>query len=186
MSETWLSPHIVRQYAFCPQIPYMMLVLGKVEPVTDSMSIGKALAEEEKKEMINKIQPRNSKVLYNVPLKSEKYKMRGVADAIIMSPRGPSVVEFKAIKSKRLQKHHEYQLVAYTMMAEEQYGVAEESYLVYKNRYFKVKITEDKRKRVKDILMKVRKMIENEEPPPTQPSRKCRTCWYRKLCSETI
>lgn len=184
MSEEWLSPHVVRQYAFCPQIPYIMLTLERAEPATDSMSIGKALAEEERKTVVGEIKPRGAEVMYDVPLRSMKHRIRGVADAVIITPRGPSVVEFKAVKSKRIQKHHEYQLVAYAMMAEEQYGIAEESYLVYRNRYFKVRVTEDKRKRVENILAKVRKMIRSEEPPPVRPSRKCKTCWYRKLCSE--
>ncbi|MEM2741479.1 MAG: hypothetical protein QXD95_04960, partial [Nitrososphaeria archaeon] len=99
--ETYITPLHIRDYLYCPTILYQKHVRRIMEPETQMMINGKEEYEKYKetakrrKSILGEIRIQAEKTLFSVPLKSEKYKVVGIADAIYWTNNKMHILEIK-------------------------------------------------------------------------------------------
>jgi len=83
------TPWLIKQYIYCPVIPWLIVNFGVHEPSTESMKQG----NEEKE----------AKGLGQVRIRSRKYNIQCVVDEVLYDSKGkPIIVEYKKFKPKSI------------------------------------------------------------------------------------
>lgn len=176
-----VTPWDVKQYAYCPRIPWVAWQFGVREPETRSMILGR----EERLRRLARIQDIGLEppVRFEVEMYSPKLRMAGVADAVA-GQRRLTVVEVKAFK-RRLLTHFKAQLTAYALLSEETLGPTHRAVLVMPGKLLAIEVTGDVLEQARRLVAGVRDVILSESPPRVEPGPKCISCWYRRLCTAT-
>ncbi|MCX8181381.1 MAG: CRISPR-associated protein Cas4 [Thermofilaceae archaeon] len=173
-----LTPWDVKEYVYCPLIPWIARVYGVREPETYSMKLGAEERARRKVELDSLgLEP---PIKFDVEMYSSTLKMAGVADAVAGSKRY-TIVEVKAFKRRRYS-HFKAQLMAYALLCEECVGPARKAVLVIEGRPLFWDVDYNVLDETRRIILKLREALEREKPPLTQPTPKCLGCWYRRLC----
>jgi len=170
MSSSFEVPvTLIKQYVFCPRIPYFVLVLGYKERITENMLEGL------------KYHAKRTKGVY---LRSEKLGIHGFVDEIIECGGYYKVVEYKSVKfNKKTLKQHLYQAVAYALLVEENFGRVLSVVLKYKNRELEFPVTRELKDYVKRVISRIKKIAKDGVPPQARiDARKCRNCGYIRIC----
>ncbi len=165
---------ILKYYFFCPRIPYFVLVLGVKERMTENMIEGKREHE--------KFYKRNEGMT-NVFLKSEKFGIYGVVDRIVKTENGYIVIEFKNTEyNKKVVKSHLYQVAAYALMVEENFGRVKEVVIRYRKREVIFPFTIGIKNYVKSIIKKIREICEEGLVIEYKDKRRCKSCGFLRVC----
>jgi len=190
-----LSVVDVKQYFFCPMIPYFNHVLGIYERTTEYEKEGREAHEE-----LSRLESRRKTLLKKIPFKrgcdkyfrvylySERLGLRGLLDCLIVVGKEYIPVEYKIARSMRgkIHTHHKYQTVAYALLVEDEYStIVRRAYLYYavEDKLLRMNIADSQRRYVLKALDNIRLMIAEElEPTPRFEIRKCRNCGYRYYC----
>ena len=188
----WVTPSDVKQYFFCPRIPFLVHALGVTERETWSMEEGREAHEE----LRRKEQRRVTVALkrkwkgwdkhLGLRLRSERLGMAGVLDALLHKGREYVPLEFKEADKPPRRKpppNHYYQLVAYALLVEDVFNTLVKRGLIYyakSDALLEVPITQEAKKYVTKTVQKIRHYIETGTPPP--PSNKCNNCGYKPYC----
>lgn len=182
LCEYNITPWLIRQYYYCPVIPWIIVNYGVNEPPTESMIQGSMV---DKNTIIGKLGFKG-KPLYEVEFKSRKLPLRGRVDIILDYGRGKYVVvEVKRFKSKHTLRH-KMQLLAYTLLVQENLGPVRKVILVNSEKKIEYQVTGNDIKQIVKTVNKLKEIIESEKPPTTTPNpRKCRSCWYKRYCPYT-
>jgi len=172
---------MVKEYCWCPTIPWIIYSYGVEPPTTPSMDAGtelrKVLRLEEVADRLGLPHPRR----YEAFLASRKLGIHGYVDIVAGSNRF-IVVEVKAFPSKRW-KHFRYQLLAYALLVNATMGPVRRAILAMGSRAIDIEVTQHEIEKTKRIIEEVRKVILSPEPPRVTPiENKCRYCRYRRLC----
>ena len=179
----------VRDYAYCPLVPYHTLVLHIKERETEAMQYGKELHEQPPlAPVIPKLKAQ--KILKNIEFTSHRHKLTGKVDCIVVTRHNEYIpVEAKWSEPKhpgKPRKHHRIQLAAYALLIEEHYKTTVKRALLYYSRsqqLMEIPITSHDKQQVKEIIRKIYKMIQTEEPPKVKPNPKqCQDCGYQPYC----
>jgi CRISPR-associated exonuclease Cas4 len=123
--ETSIPVNILRQYIFCPRIPYFTEVLG-ITPekplwVDQGQHFHKVQIDLNKHRKLKRFGLSEAKTEYNVVLNSQKLGIHGVADIILITQDSVFPVEIK-ISFSPFYKGHVLQAIAYGVMAQEKYS----------------------------------------------------------------
>lgn len=173
-----VTPWDVKQYAYCPAIPWIARAFNAREPETYSMKLGRGEREGRRAELASLGFERPIRL--DVEMYSPSLRMAGICDAVCGS-RWYTVVEVKAFKRKKLG-HFRAQLMAYALLCETCLGPARRAALVIAGRplFWDVgtRVLEETRK----LAQRVREVVESERPPLVQASSKCSSCWYKRFC----
>ncbi len=173
-----ITPWDVKQYAYCPAIPWLVRQLGVREPETRSMALGR---EERLKRLASLrdlgVQP---PIRLDVEMYSPRLRMAGVCDAV-SGDRRLTVIEVKAFRRKHLA-HFKAQLMAYALLSEECIGPTVKAVLVVQDKAASWDVTADALSEARRLAARVREVVESESPPPVATSPKCAACWYRRFC----
>lgn len=191
-----VSPTDIKQYVFCPLIPYYRRVLG-LKPLLDSQQE----ESREEHEKVGKLDERRiiplkikefkgSRVVRNLDLFSRKINAHGVLDLLLITPWGELIpVDYKFSKSDKGKAwiDHKYQLAFYAILVEEKFGkVVKRGIICYlpEQRAVEVRITSRMKTRVKQIIRKIIEMDEKQEPPHTRrnPDKCSGGCGYAWVC----
>lgn len=170
VSEKCISPSLVKQYIYCPVIPWIMSTYNLVEPVTDSMRLGREKHEGKPCTMV--IDPSNNAV--------------AVVDEVRTDGNVHVIVEYKAYPTRSIHRYVE-QLKTQAYIVKRRYKHVRKAVLDIDG-YGRIvlEITETMLKDAEMLLHKVATVISSEKPPPpTTNTRYCRICWYRKFCPYT-
>ena len=190
-SEYFITATDLKQYAFCPRIPYFQHVLGYNERVTESMLDGlgseEAFREKEKRrrKLLKKI-PAEEKV-FNIRLCEPELGLMGKLDCAILSKHEAIPVEFKASKRpKKIGENHLNQLTAYAILLERHYGKIVRKGIIYyekSDEAIEIEITQKRKRHVLKLLKELKTTLEQGLLPETnQPKTKCQNCGYKKIC----
>jgi len=173
-----ITPWDVKQYAYCPLIPWIARNYGVREPETYGMQWGR----EERAARLEKLKRFNLEppLRFDVHLYSSKLRMAGIADAVAGEKR-LTVIEVKAFTRKRYD-HFRAQLMAYALLCEACIGPTRTALLLIGNKVRAWDVTREALSETERLALKVRQVIESERPPLTQQSQKCSSCWYRRFC----
>jgi len=189
--ETYITPIHVRDYLFCPTILYNKYVKRIIEPETVMMEKGREEYERDKKglkrreSILGDKRIKAEKIIFEAPLKSRKYGVMGVADIIYWKDNKLHIVEIKYSKAKKPFPDHIYQTATYAIMAEETlkqkvYKII--LYYKYSKLWYERRFTGQLKNYTIKIIEKTRKILNGEIIPKTKWKRKCKSCWYNKIC----
>jgi len=176
-----ISISLVKQYSYCPVIPWINQVLGYVEDPTPSMDLGRVDASY-KEEVARELKlPRPWRI--EVPLHSINLGVGGVVDIIAGDGRF-TVVEVKAFRrSLRRSRHFRDQLMLYALLVNEVLGPVRDAILYMGGLVYRFTVTQHDLDRMHRLINSVRRIIDSESPPrPKGNARKCGYCWYRRVC----
>jgi len=131
------------------------------------------------------------KIMFTL-LSSSVLELQGNVDCIIKAAKGEYVpVEYKNMNSDngRVCMDHRYQLVAYALLIEENFGTVVKRGLV---NYIPVtlilqfEITPAMKSHVKRVLSQIKKIVREEELPPMKVAKqKCTGgCGHKQICQE--
>jgi len=188
-SESFITVVEVKHYAYCPKIVWFTHVLHLHEPVTEAMELG---SEEHDERFITPLikSLKAIKVLKNVELESEKLKLRGKVDYVLVTRFGEHIpIEVKWTEPARgggPKRDHKLQLAAYALMIEELTGRPVVRAAIYYARAGKTvvfNISDHDKREVKRIVVKIYNTIKTgEEPRVRVPKSKCINCGFRRYC----
>lgn len=188
-----LRPTDLRQFLYCPRILYFTYVQPVRRLPTLKMLDG---IEQHRREAKLERQGRrryrdlpHGERSHNVWLSSPALGLAGRVDMLLTLANGEIVpVELK--QDTKLERRHQYQLIAYALLATEQYGaVVRTCYLqsLISGRAVAVTVTARRIKFVLDTVAAMRRMIKDEAfPRPTRgyQGAKCHDCEYRRYCGD--
>ena len=191
-----VTPTDVKQYIFCPLIPYYQRVLG-LKPVLDfQQSESKEMHEELRRKVGRREYPIRDRRLVNAEvldvglLYSERLNALGRPDMVLKIGDGElTPVDFKLMKSNkgRAWDDHVAQLGLYALLVEESLDTTVYRGFIYyvpEERAVEVRITPQLRKWVEDIVRRIREIDETQNPPETwrDPEKCSGGCGYRYIC----
>lgn len=131
------------------------------------------------------------------PLFSPRYLLTGKPDYLLRRGREWIPVEVKTVSQFRQPyEGHIYQLFAYCLLIEEQYGLRPRyGYLHYRNRSqaervnttFQIEFTAEMRERLLALLSRMRQAEQRGDVPRShQESARCRGCGYNAICDQKL
>ena len=176
---------LIKEYLFCPRIPYFILVMGIKEITTGSMELGKdvELLEKEKSKRRTTLF-RREKILnkwINLRVYSERLKLYGVVDEVVETDKGFHVIEYKY--GALLRRGVMYQAIAYAMLVSEHFRRRVNSVILVDlstGRHLEIPFEERHANHVKWIVRELEKIVKEGKIPPM--GNKCESCLYRKFC----
>jgi len=189
--ENYVTPIHVRDYLFCPSIFYYKHVVGVNEPVTDSMEeglrdyAGDVERWEERKTLLSKKRIHVDRMLFNLALASQRYRVRGVVDTVYWINNRLHVLEIKVSESEKLFPDHLYQTAVYALMVEEEFREPVYKIVIFykkSGRWFERRFTGQLRQYTVKLVEKIHGVLEHGYMPEYRWTRKCMSCFYRKLC----
>ena len=182
----YITPSDIIEFLYCKRFIYYMKCLGikQNEDKRYKVQLGRNLHDN--KEDTNKKYLRKKigsiKKLIEVPLVSEKYKVKGKVDEVNFFEDGsaaPLDYKFAAYKDITF-KTYKTQMILYSIMIEEMFGVpVDRGYLVYcrgGNELIEVPITPER------TLEEYKKVLTGYYPAATRDKAKCIDCCYRNIC----
>jgi CRISPR-associated exonuclease Cas4 len=181
----------LKQWAYCPRIPFYRYVLPVEHSRTHKMARGKAvqaaLEALERRRRLREYRLREGERHFGVWLHSDKLHLTGKLDLLIVTPTACFPVDFKDTEGG-VRRNHRVQLAAYAVLVEEAFGrPAPEAfiYLVPTDDIVGVEIGGPERKEVEAALAAIRQMIGTEDfPDPTPVRARCTACEYRNYCAD--
>lgn len=188
----YITPSDIIEFNYCKRFIYYMKVLGipQNEETRYKVQLGRNIHE--MKEKRNKEYLRKSinavKKLIEVPLISEKYKIKGKVDEVNFLVDGSAApLDYKFAEYKEIIfKTYKTQMVMYSIMIEEMFGApVKTAYIVYcrgGNQLVKIDITESMKNDIVKILDEYSKILSGYYPKATKDKLKCVDCCYRNIC----
>ncbi len=181
----------LKQFVWCPRIPYYHYVLPVERATTYKMQAGREhhdhLEDLENRRSLRRYRLDDGTRQFRVSLHSERLNLRGVLDLLITTEDALYPVEFKDAPGGAAL-HHRYQLAAYCLLTEDTYHRPVRTAFVYvipQKRIVPMALTDGIRRRTNDLMREIRAMIAAERmPPATRRPARCRDCEYRNYCAD--
>lgn len=181
----------LKQWAYCPRIPFYRHVLPVRPAPTYKMRRGKhvqaAVEALERRRGFRAYGMGAGERRFGLWLRSDRLGLSGKLDLLILTPDACYPVDFKDTKGGP-RRNHRLQLAAYALLAEEAFDRPAPDgfiYLVPEKRVLGLVLTEVDRDDVRFATAEVRRMIECEELPlPTPVRRRCEVCEFRNYCGD--
>jgi CRISPR-associated exonuclease Cas4 len=197
-SEAGLAPESLtitatdlKQWAYCPRIPYYRHVLPVRSTPTYRMRRGRdiqaAVEALERRRGFRAYGMRQGERHFGLWLHSERLGVSGKLDLLIITSDACFPVDFKDTEGGP-RRNHRLQLAAYSMLAEEAFHRPVPDafiYLVPEKRVVELALTEADRDWVGESTDAMRRMIRREEMPPATAVRaRCSPCEFRNYCGD--
>jgi CRISPR-associated exonuclease Cas4 len=162
-----INPTIVKQYSYCPVIPWIQVKLNIYEPLTDSMRIA-----------VENTHPPSGRGQVYV----RGSRGSAIIDEIVEDEGGRVIVERKAYRSHNYSRYVEQAVSTYLIAKSVIPGIRRIK-LVVGDRDNVIDINEDLAADVERILDLIEKSLNSDKPPSTSTNpKKCGSCWYRRYC----
>jgi CRISPR-associated exonuclease Cas4 len=177
-SSDYITPLDIKQYVYCPMIPWLIHNFHVREPETYSMENARQIRALRLQSIQNLVLEPPVRVEF--PMRSPELRLRGTAD-IVSGSKQVTVVEVKAYK-RHEYNHFKWQLFAYTLLSEKTVGPTKKAILVLGEKTHTYEVTLETLDATRRLVDKTLKVVESEKPPQTSPSAKCSSCWYKRYC----
>ncbi len=192
MDDVLLPTSMIRQYLYCPRVPYWSYCAPLDRPSTYKMHEGalhhEHVAELEERRSLRAYGITEGTRHFGVMLRSPVLGMSGKIDMLIETPSELVPVEWKHTERGALMLHHKYQLAMYALMVEEAFGRPVRRccvYLIPSKTVLTVPIVEGMRRYAVRVAGELRTLIQQERMPPPTPRRgRCRDCEFRRFCND--
>lgn len=164
--EKLVSPSLVKQYIYCPVIPWIMSMYNIAEPLTDSMKLGRENHQDKRQALIS----------------STKNNTITILDEIKQENKTHIIIEHKTYPTKSIHRYIE-QIKTQAHIAKNKYKHLRKAVLKINNKQITIEITHTHLKDAERLIQKTKTTINNEKPPPpTTNPQHCQNCWYKKYC----
>ncbi|ARU61520.1 CRISPR-associated protein Cas4 [Tumebacillus avium] len=184
----------LKQYLYCPRIPYFQHVLNVPRPVTYKMKHGTLqhleLDRLEKRRGLRSYGLREGQRMFHLAVTSPGLGLHGILD-LVVKYEGKQETRYLPIEFKHqegpVHTNVKYQLAAYALLLEEAYGTAVHDGVVYQipgKTVRHVRITDEMRTYVQHTLSAIRNMMRNEAFPDPKTRARCGDCEYRRYCND--
>ena len=193
--EFYITSTEIRDYLFCPVILYNKHVRRIMEPMTVMMKEGKERFEEDRRmgrrriTLLGKRKIKPDKILYAQPVGSKRLGVYGIADVIFWIGKRGYIVEIKDSNLRKAPPDHLYQAVAYALMAEETFNTVIHKVYIYYTRsdtWIERRLSRQIREYTVSIIKRIRRIMSGREIPEIKLKKKCRSCWYNRICHPQI
>lgn len=181
----------LKQWVYCPRIPFYRYVLPVRPAPTYKMQRGKdiqaAVEALERRRGFRAYGMHEGERRFGLWLRSERLGLSGKLDLLILTPDACYPVDFKDTQGGP-RRNHRLQLAAYALLAEEAFERPAPDgfiYLVPEKRVVSLQLSEADREEVRVAIRGMRQMIEREQlPPPTTMHARCTACEFRNYCRD--
>jgi len=197
VAEFFVSVTDIKHYVYCPRLVYFDKVLHATPVFGSQQEEGK----ESHEDYVGKELRRKDAIYYSPEfvgaekllfssLSSDALGLQGNVDLIIKTAKGEFVpVEYKNMRSDdgRVCMDHKYQLVAYALLIEENFGaIVKRGFVNYipETLILQFEITPTMKSHVKRVLGHIKRIIREEELPPVRVAKhKCQGgCGHKQTC----
>lgn len=181
----------IKQFLYCPRIPFHRYVTRAPVLPTAKMTFGKeahARTDQlERRRTLAEFNLLEGERQFHVPLRSDRLRLSGTLDMLIRTPRELIPVEMKdSVDPPGL--NHKYQLVAYALLVEEHFDCIVRRgcvQLIPAKEVIEYAITPNMRRHVLKTLSEMRRVLSSERlPGPPASLGKCTDCEYRRFCND--
>ena len=181
--DGYLNVTDLKEFEYCPMIPWIRYNTGYTTEVTPSMELGKSKASPDYKVKVAEELSLPKPYKVEVPVRSTRLGIRGMVD-LIAGDRKLVVAEIKAFKRRHDRaRHFKTQLAAYALLVNESIGPTRQAILYLGGETVRLTVTQDMLREAEIKIWKLREIVDSEKPPKVaQPKPKCTYCWYRRLC----
>lgn len=191
---TWsLTVTDLKQWSYCPRIPFYDRCLPGVRPVTAKMDEGIHVhddaASREKRRQLRSYGFETGERHFNVSLYSSELGMVALVDMVILRPDNKPIavpVDYKL--SSDLGEHFKLQLACYALLLEEEMELPVPYaflYLIPERRAERIALSTAAKQKVRAYLVDLRICIEEERMPQgTRSTGRCVNCEFRRFCND--
>ncbi len=182
----------VRQYSYCPRIPYYTYVVPLARPTTRKMREGQEVhreqGERERRRNLSKYGLTGDVERHeDIALYSARLQLSGQLDMVLITSDEAIPVEYKNGRGP-VGLNHKLQLAAAALLIEERWDLPVRRAFVHfvpTGRHAQVAITDELRARVQEELAAMRGMLDSESmPDPTPIVGRCVECEFRRFCND--
>jgi CRISPR-associated exonuclease Cas4 len=181
----------LKQWAYCPRIPYYHHVMPVEFARTYKMERGRdieaAVLAMEKRRGFRRYGLDRGERRFGVWLHSAALGLAGKLDLLIVTDDGSYPVDFKDTEGG-VRYNHRVQLAAYALIVEENLALPVPIafiYLVPSRQLVKVPVGTKEREAVRRAVAAMRRVIEQEDMPEPTPARaRCVACEFRNYCAD--
>ncbi len=181
----------IKQFLYCARIPFHRYVTRAPAVPTHKMTFGKEAHANtdrlERRRTLTEFGLIAGEREFHVPLRSERLRLSGTLDLLLRTPTELIPVELKdSVDPPGL--NHKYQLVAYALLLEDQFGrVVRRGFiqLIPAKEVIEYPMTANMRRHVLKTLGAMRRVLAAERmPSPPTNLGKCTDCEYRRFCND--
>ena len=193
MARALLEVTDIKQYVYCPRIPFYRYCLPAIRPVTYGMGAGirshRVEQAREERRSLRVYGLHAGERVFDLSLRSERLGLVGKLDMAVRLADVAVVVDYK-LSAGKAGLHFQMQLAAYAELLEEAWGVPVRRAFLYHipdRRAEEVVMTPSLRRRVKRTVEAIHAMVEAERmpAPPTNRGR-CLSCEFRRFCNDAV
>jgi len=188
----WITVNDIKQYIYCPRIPFYNNLLSGTGDVTYGMLTGREFEFSLNKDILTKLFKDliydGYKLVKDLALFSEEFMLRGKLDYALIGEHKAYPIEVKYSNNPDIYK---MQLAAYSILLEDSLKLkTTEGYFLYKYSHIKiklnrVKITSSDKAKVLYIADVVRSnVMDGIRPDPTEYRAKCNFCEFKNFCDD--
>jgi CRISPR-associated exonuclease Cas4 len=197
IAESFISVTDVKHYIYCPRLIYFDRVLHATPVFGSQQEEGKEshedyVAKELRRKDAVYYSPEfvGAEKLLSTTLCSDALGLQGNVDLIIKTAKAEYIpIEYKNMNSDggRVCMDHKYQLVAYALLIEENYGtIVKRGFVNYipEGLILQFEITLTMKTHVKRVIGHIKRIIQTEELPPIRVAKhKCQGgCGHKQTC----
>lgn len=193
MQSFSLPINYLRQYVFCPRIPFYRLTGNITPPMPLWVTLGKKYHIDREKLLKKRFFKTLEKefviqeVIYSQKVEGKNLQLHGTIDALVITPNSYIPIEFK-MSAKKPMPNHLIQLAGYALCLEEMfYKKISHGYLISEKRakIFRINIDEELRQKVYNTLANIIQDVESGLKPDSnaKPS-KCAQCEFINFCND--
>lgn len=181
----------LKQFAYCPRIPYYEYVLPvrhkKTYPMERGRSIQAAVEALEQRRGFRKYGLVGGERHFGLRVRSERLALSGRLDLLIRTNDAGYAVDFKD-STGPVRGNHRVQLAGYAILIEDALGIPVHTCFVYripKRDMIAVEIQAEDREIVEAALAEIRQSVLSEAmPKPTEVRNRCTACEFRNYCAD--
>lgn len=197
-TEWLLKVTDLKQFAYCPRIPYYHYCLPEVRPTTYKMDAGvraqDGAEERERRRSLRAYGLAEGERHFNVSVASALLGVSGQIDLVIkhtVSGEDRLIpVDYK-LSRREPGRHFKLQLACYALLLEEVWQMPVDDgflYLIPTRRVVRVPVTTRLRNDVLRQLTEIRALVlaERMPPVPTKQRSRCVDCEFRRFCNDVL
>lgn len=180
----------LRQFVFCPRIPWFKHVMAFEPPEQQWVTHGKGWHDMQKTLFKRRVAHDLTAPVehqQNVYVRSQKLQLHGYVDEVIFSASGCAVIEYKVDYGKP-QLGQRLQLLAYVEAVEETYLQTVVNAILLKGsarKQYKIAIDLPAREHLRQKLIELRQVLGSHRMPFSSASEdKCAQCEYLRYCND--
>lgn len=185
----------LKQYDYCPRIPYYRYCLPRIRPITYGMQAGIQAHEEEtareERRSLRAYGLADGERFFDVLLRSESLGFVARIDLAIRREVIPEaiVVDYK-LSREPAGSHFRLQIATYALMLEEAWQLPVQRGFLYhipQRQAEEIPITPALRRKVLQTRAAILESVLRETiPPPPRNRAKCVSCEFRRFCNDAI